>query len=220
MSTNESGGPVPVPAETLSREPARLHRATELAWAWHGTQTRKGRVTSYMGHLLQVQGLVVGAGGGPDAAIAALLHDALEDAESPAERAAREIEIEAEFGRTVLGIVLDLTDTTPEEAGASKGPWRARKERYLAQLRAAGPTSRLVAACDKRQNLGDLVADLRIEGPATLDRFNAGPSEQVWYFRSMETICRPAIPATLASDMATLLDELERIVAPQALAKR
>ena len=99
MSTNESGGPTPVPAETLSSETARFHRATELAWAWHGTQTRKGRVTSYMGHLLQVQGLVVGAGGGPDAAISALLHDALEDAESPAERASREIAIEAEFGQ-------------------------------------------------------------------------------------------------------------------------
>ena len=42
--------------------------------------------------------------------------------------------------------------------------------------------------CEKPENLGDLVADLRIEGPATLGRFNAGPSEQVWYFRSMETI--------------------------------
>jgi len=167
-----------------------------------------------MSHLLQVQGLVVGAGGGPDAAIAALLHDALEDAESPAERAAREVTIDTEFGRGVLGIVLDLTDTTPNEAGATKGPWRERKERYLDQLRVAGPTSQLVAACDKRQNLGDLVADLRVEGPVTLDRFNAGASEQVWYFRSMETICRPVIPAALASDMATLLDELERIIAP------
>ncbi len=216
MSTRNPAAPTPVPAEALASAPDRLHRATELAWAWHGTQTRKGRITSYMGHLLQVQGLVVGAGGGPEAAIAALLHDSLEDAGSPAERAERELALEREFGQAVLRIVLDLTDTTPDEAGASKGPWRERKERYLKQLRAAGPTSRLVAACDKRQNLGDLVADLRVEGPATLERFNAGADEQVWYFRSMETICRPAIPAALASDMAALLDELERIVAPRA----
>ena len=218
MSTEDARGPVP--AATLSDEPLRLLRATELAWSWHGHQTRKGRVTSYMSHLLQVQGLVIGAGGGPDAAVAALLHDALEDAESPAERAARERAIEGEFGADVLRIVLDLTDTTPDEAGASKGPWRVRKERYLEQLRGAGLTSRLVAACDKRQNLGDLVTDLRVEGPATLERFNAGASEQVWYFRSMETICRPAIPAELASDMGSLLAELEQLVAPQASGNR
>ena len=63
-------------------ERPRLVTATDLAWLWHGQQTRKGRSTSYLSHLLAVEGLVVECGGGPDEAIAALLHDSLEDAPS------------------------------------------------------------------------------------------------------------------------------------------
>jgi len=182
--------------------------ATRLAWRWHGHQTRKGKPTSYMSHLLQVQGLVLDSGGSTEQAIAALLHDALEDAESPADRAHREQQIETRFGAVVLRIVLDCTDTTPDEAGAHKGPWRQRKERYLEQLRAAQATSRLVAACDKRHNLTDLVWDLRHDGLETLERFNAGPEEQVWYFESLIETCRPGVPERLMRELESLLREL------------
>jgi len=193
-----------------------LVEATRLAWLWHGHQTRKGKPTSYMSHLLQVQGLVLDAGGSPEQAIAALLHDALEDAESPADRAGREETIETRFGARVLRIVLDCTDTTPKEAGASKGPWRERKERYLDQLRTAEPESRLVAACDKRHNLADLVQDLRHEGPSTFTRFNAGPDEQVWYFESLLDACGPALPPRLARELDELLTELRGFVSKRA----
>jgi (p)ppGpp synthase/HD superfamily hydrolase len=196
----------PTPAAHLAEDLPRILEATELAWAWHGHQTRKGRPTSYMSHLLQVKGLVIQAGGGPDAVIAALLHDGLEDAPEPAERVRREATIAERFGPAVLRIVLDCTDTTPAEAGERKGPWRERKERYIAQLSEAAPESRLVAACDKRQNLGDLVSDLRHEGPATLERFNAGAEEQLWYFESLAEVFRPAIPAVLAVELEALID--------------
>jgi (p)ppGpp synthase/HD superfamily hydrolase len=186
--------------------------ATRLAWHWHGHHTRKGKPTSYMSHLLQVQGLVLDCGGDADQAIAALLHDSLEDAESPADRADRESRIEKSFGRSVLQIVLDCTDTTPDEAGSSKGPWRERKERYLEQLRAAQPASHLVAACDKRHNLADLVWDLHHEGPQTFDRFNAGPMEQIWYFESLIQACRPGMPDRLERELESLLEELRRSV--------
>lgn len=189
-----------------------LVEATRLAWRWHGHQTRKGKPTSYMSHLLQVQGLVLDAGGSPEQAIAALLHDALEDAESPADRAGREQEIETRFGAAVLRIVLDCTDTTRAEAGAHKGPWRERKQRYLEQLRSAHPTSHLVAACDKRHNLADLVEDLRHEGLETFERFNAGPEEQVWYFESLIETCRPGLTERLAGELELLLRELRRHV--------
>jgi (p)ppGpp synthase/HD superfamily hydrolase len=164
-----------------------------------------------MSHLSQVQGLVIDAGGGPVEAIAALLHDALEDAPSPGERSVRERTIYDRFGQPVLEIVLDLTDTRPEEAADSKGPWRERKERYLTQLRGAARPSLLVAACDKRQNLGELVSDLRHEGLATLDRFNAGAPEQLWYFGALSEICRPAIPGRLARELDDLVVALEEL---------
>lgn len=183
-----------------------LSLATDLAWRWHGHQTRRGKTAPYMSHLLQVQGLVLEHGGSRDQAIAALLHDSLEDAETPAERREREGEIDTQFGSAVLGIVLDCTDTTRDEAGATKGPWRERKERYVAHLAQAAEPSLLVAACDKRHNLGDLVGDLRLEGIETLERFNAGPTEQMWYFESLEAIFRTQVPERLARDLSDLVE--------------
>lgn len=206
-----SGRPTTTPAAALAADAERQAEATALAWRWHGHQTRKGRPTSYMSHLLRVQGLVIEAGGDPDEAIAALLHDGLEDAPDPAARAGRERLIAERFGAAVLRIVLDCTDTLPGEAEATKGPWRERKERYLDQLRGADPASLRVAACDKRQNLGDLVSDLRQEGPATLERFNAGPDDQLWYFTNLAEICRPALPARLARELADLVEEFRAL---------
>lgn len=185
-----------------------LVAATDLAWAWHGAETRKGRTTSYLSHLLAVQGLVVECGGGPDEAIAALLHDALEDAPSRAERGERERLVRARFGEPVLRIVLDATDTLPDESGHDKRPWRERKDRFLANLARAGRASRLVVACDKRHNLGDLVWDLHHEGPPTFARFNAGPADQLWYFESVVRLCADAIPPRLALELDRLLVDL------------
>lgn len=199
----------------LSARPELL-AATELAWAWHGPLTRKGRATSYLSHLLAVQGLVIECGGGPDEAIAALLHDALEDAPSRQERGDRERTIRERFGESVLRIVLDCTDTLPDETGADKRPWRERKDRFLANLAQAGRASQLVAACDKRHNLGDLVWDLHHEGPPTFARFNAGPAEQLWYFESVVRICREAIPPRLALELDRLLAELQSLCPPTA----
>ncbi len=187
----------------------RLVAATELAWAWHGHLTRKGRSTSYLSHLLAVQGLVIESGGGPDEAIAALLHDALEDVERLGERREREGVIRERLGEAVLRIVLDCTDTLPDETGADKRPWHGRKERFLAALARAGRPSRLVVACDKRHNLGDLVWDLHHEGPPTFARFNAGPADQLWYFESVTRICGDAIPPRLALEFERLLADLK-----------
>jgi len=210
-TTPDAKGEAGSAAALIEAQP-QLLEATRLAWLWHGQQTRKGKPTCYMSHLLQVQGLVLDCGGGPDEAIAALLHDSLEDAENSADRAEREALIGTRFGTRVLRIVLDCTDTTPAEAGQSKGPWRERKERYLEQLRGALPASLLVAGCDKRHNLGELIFDLRYEGRDTLSRFNAGPRDQLWYYQSVIAVCRPAVPPRLAMELDQLVDELASFV--------
>ena len=190
----------------------RLVRAKAYAAEWHATQTRKGKATPYLSHLLIVEGLVIEYGGDPDQAIAALLHDALEDAPTPSDRATRAARIEQEFGLDVVRMILDCTDTTTAEAGDQKGPWRERKERYVAQLQRAHARSLLVAACDKRHNLGDLIADLKAEGTATFERFNAGPYAQLWYFESLLSLFRGRIPSRLDRDLGDLLAELRLFV--------
>jgi len=207
-----------IPARELAESEAKLIEATRLAWHWHGHQTRKGKTTSYLGHLTQVQGLVIEHGGNATQAIAALLHDALEDAESPAERAERERTIESTFEPGVLRIVLDCTDTTSEEAGENKSPWRIRKNRYVAQLEAASTESVLVAACDKRHNLGDLISDLHHEGIETFMRFNAGPDEQLWYFETLAGLFLPRVPKRLGRELTSLLETLRVFVGPREVA--
>ena len=201
----------PAPAERLATDRDRIVAATSLAWSWHGEETRKGRVTSYMSHLTQVHGLVIQAGGGPDEAIAALLHDGLEDAPSPAARAEREASIEQRFGPDVLRIVLDCTDTRPDEAASTKRPWHERKRRYLDQLREAETDSLRVAACDKLHNLGELVADLRHEGPATLERFNAGAADQLWYFGALLELFRGRLSPRLVQDLEDRVAEFRAL---------
>ena len=67
-------------------------------------------------------------GGHEDRAIAALLHDAIEDAgQSHASIAER-------FGVDVADIVRDCTDTSPEAQPGEKEPWLLRKTRYLDSL--------------------------------------------------------------------------------------
>jgi (p)ppGpp synthase/HD superfamily hydrolase len=195
-----------------AEDQGRLLKATERALAWHADQDRKGTSIPYYSHLTQVQGLVFEHGGDVDHAIAALLHDSLEDADSSDERAERERGIEDAFGRAVLDIVLDCTDTDPGDSVGDKAPWRQRKTRYTDHLAGVGRASLLVAACDKRHNLHCLVWDIRDQGLTYLDRFNAGVEEQIWYFRSLLDVFEPRIPRRLAMELRALVEEFEALV--------
>jgi (p)ppGpp synthase/HD superfamily hydrolase len=190
----------------------KLTRANQLALAWHADQQRRDSPIPYISHLAQVSGLVLEHGGDVDQAIAGLLHDALEDADSPSERAGREQTIVDEFGDDVLHMVADCTDTEVDEAISSKAPWLVRKERHLAHLAEVGERSLLVAACDKRHNLHSLVWDVRTQGHGYLDRFNAAPDQQVWYFTEILRALRGKIPRRLMGELEALLAELEALV--------
>src|SRR5690606_82249 len=93
----------------------RFDDGLHLAHEWHRTQVRKGKTTPYVAHLLGVCSLVLEDGGDEDEAIGALLHDAIEDAETVEEARRRAETIRERFGERVLRIVLGLTDGDPEE---------------------------------------------------------------------------------------------------------
>src|SRR5258708_40177591 len=57
----------------------RLQRAFRYAAEKHAGQTRKQTAVPYLSHLMAVASLVLEAGGDEDMAIAALLHDVVED---------------------------------------------------------------------------------------------------------------------------------------------
>ena len=194
------------------RARAGLTEAVSLAAKWHGTQLRKGTPIPYLSHLLQVAGLVLEHGGSVAAAIAGLLHDSLEDAESPEERAEREATIQRVFGPSVLDIVLACTDTGADEAAGAKRAWRPRKEAYLQSLQAKTGPSVLVAACDKRHNLGALVNDVRAHGRGYLDSFNAGADEQLWFFEQFIEASRGKGWPRLDHQLDQLLTEFRELL--------
>ena len=116
----------PVDACVLSeRFSSAAHFASEL----HSEQCRKGTPIPYVSHLMSVAALVLEDGGSEDEAIAGLLHDAIEDQAHGDPDGLRKT-ISDRFGQHVLDIVEALTDSDTRE----KGPWRPRKEAYIAQL--------------------------------------------------------------------------------------
>jgi (p)ppGpp synthase/HD superfamily hydrolase len=192
----------------------RLSQATRLALEWHADQMRKGSEIPYASHLLQVAGLVLEHGGDVEQAIAGLFHDALEDADSRDERKARQDRLRREYGASIEKIVLDCTDTEEHETADAKAPWKERKTRYLAHLRYCDEGSLLVAACDKRHNLGALVADVRSHGLATLDRFHGEKEDQIWYFEAVLQAVGGRIPRLLEDELRTLLESFRAQLAP------
>lgn len=189
------------------REPLLTERyaeALQLAWRLHARQVRKGTAIPYVSHLIAVSGIALEHGADEDEAIAALLHDAVEDAGGlPTLSMIRE-----RFGATVADIVEGCTDAYVEP----KPPWRARKEAYLAHLDHATASVRLVSASDKLHNARTILADLRVHGPALWVRFTAGRDGSLWYYRAL-------VLAFEAHGRTALVDELDRTVgAIEALA--
>ncbi len=190
----------------------RLEHGTALALEWHATQRRKGSGSPYVSHLFQVSGLVLQHGGDTDQAVAALLHDALEDAPTAEARRHREQTIRDRFGETVLAIILDCTDTRPEESIEQKTPWLERKTRYLTHLSSVDERSALVAACDKLHNLGSMVRDIRSQGSGFMKNFRGTPKEQVWFFEAVVDHLRGRVPRQLVDEIDDRLQELRDLL--------
>lgn len=188
----------------------RFARALNLAVEWHGAQTRKGVTIPYMSHLMTVSSIVMEHGGKEDEAIAALFHDAIEDAPDALEADKRETLMREEFGSTVAEIVLGCTDGRPNDGGA-KVPWKERKEAYLGAMRHKPTSTLLVAGSDKLHNLTCTVRDMRREGPGTLSRFGSSASDLAWYYGEIgQTLTERGIP--MASEYNVLLAEFKEML--------
>ena len=186
----------------------RFEDALVFATRLHAAQTRKESGTPYIAHLLAVAALVLEYGGDEDLAIAALLHDAVEDQGGAPTREA----IRARFGDRVTAIVDGCTDADTQP----KPPWRARKEAYLAHLPQAAPEVRLVSAADKLHNARSILADYRQVGDDLWARFRGGQAGTLWYYRALVTAYRQAGSNPLVEELDRTVSELERLVAAGA----
>jgi (p)ppGpp synthase/HD superfamily hydrolase len=180
----------------------RYREALTFAFDLHREQARKGSGVPYVAHLLGVSSLALEHGADEDEAIAALLHDAVEDqGGAPVLEAIRQ-----RFGARVADIVAGLSDSM----GEPKPPWRERKERYLAHLATASASVRLVSSCDKLYNARSILDDAKRLGPSVWDRFTGGRDGSLWYYRALADFFA-ATGSPVASELLRVVAELERL---------
>jgi (p)ppGpp synthase/HD superfamily hydrolase len=143
----------------------------------HGGKLRKKTRIPYIAHILGVTAIALEYGANETEAIAALLHDAVEDCGG----AKRLRDIERKFGKKIARIVEGCTDTdqTP------KPPWLQRKKAYVDHVRHASMPTKMVSASDKLHNLRAILMDYRQEGEKLWSRFNGGKQGALWYYRAL-----------------------------------
>ena len=193
----------------------RFGEAVEFASERHGDQLRKGTTIPYLAHLLAVASLAIEdavADNGlrpslEEIAVAALLHDLIEDTGTTA------AEIESYFGPEVARIVVACSD---RESGQTEA-WDVRKARYLAHLEEVDDAVLCVSLADKRHNARCIADDLRVAGTTGKvqqfwERFNAGPEQQADQYRALADVFVRRRPGAAADDLLATVDELAALM--------
>jgi GTP pyrophosphokinase len=187
----------------------RFIQALEFATSAHEGQARKGSDIPYVAHLLGVTAIVLEHGGDEDQAIAALLHDAIEDQGGDSMRQ----QIRERFGGRVTTMVDDCTDADVQP----KPPWKERKLAYVAHISEAHADSLLVSMADKLHNSTAILRDFQRIGPTVFERFSTGPEDTLWYYRSLvDAFDERGLEGearALLEELRGVVGELERTVA-------
>ncbi len=196
----------------------KFEEAFQLAFELHqtrGKQGRKGKDTPYVSHLMAVAALVLEFDGTEEEAIAALLHDAVEDQGGPETLQL----IEERFGAKVAKIVSDCSDSE----GEPKPAWRERKIRYIEHLPHVSPSSRIVSLADKIHNAATILRDVRHHGSRTFERFSGKRDGTLWYYDALARTFMQK-PDEMANELNRIVEELyaaaeakrpERLVFPE-----
>ncbi len=182
----------------------KIAQALALAVQAHDGQTRKETAIPYIAHPMGVASIALEHGADEELAMAALLHDAVED--GGAEYAER---IRSLFGDRVADIVAGCTDGVPDENGI-KSAWPERKRAYLEHLKSASSDVLLVSGSDKLHNARAIVEDLLNLGLRVFDRFSASKQQTLWYYESLAAIFESRA-APMAKALRATVESMQRL---------
>ena len=182
---------------------SKFEQALVYSTVVHAAQSRKGTAIPYIAHLLAVTSIVLEHGGTETEAIAALLHDAVEDAGGRG----RLENISARFGNDVAEIVEACSDAETQP----KPPWRERKVAYINRISKKSAAARLVSAADKLHNARAILADYRVLGEDLWVRFAGKKDGTLWYYRSLVTAFRAAGDSPLIQELDRVVTQLEHL---------
>jgi len=187
---------------------SRFRRAFLFAAEKHARQTRKASTIPYLAHLMGVASLVLEAGGDEDLAIAALLHDVVEDCGGEPMLK----EVRRRFGGRVARIVDGCTDAYL----IPKPEWRERKVSYINRLKTEDADTRLVSAADKLNNVRSILSDYRAIGESVWSRFNGKRDGTLWYYRTLRDEFLRSKLNRVTRDFDLAVKELESLAAGKA----
>jgi (p)ppGpp synthase/HD superfamily hydrolase len=165
---------------------------------WHASQVRKGSEVPYFTHPMSVAALVLEDGGSEDEAIAALLHDTIEDCGGEVIRQ----KILALFGERILTLV----DGCSEKIAVPKPPWRERKQEYLDRLRSSTPEVIRISLADKLHNCRSIDRDWQQEGDLVWEKFTAGKEGTLWYYRSLAAVFHDRTDSWMVDELSKLVE--------------
>ena len=185
----------------------RFRSAFTFAARKHDGQKKKATHVPYIAHLMGVSALVLEAGGDEDLAIAALLHDVVEDCGGrPTLR-----KVKSCFGKRVAHVVEGCTDSFV----MPKPPWHERKLKYIRHLRSADSDIRLVSAADKLYNARAILMDYKQCGESVWQRFNGGRDGTLWYYRALAEEFSRKKSNILVNELKHTVKELETLAVRQ-----
>ena len=185
-----------------SRYEAALVMATQL----HASQKRKGTSIPYVSHLLAVSSLVLEHGGNENQAIAALLHDAVEDQGGLSTLD----KIRDDFGDVVADIVDHCTDAYEDP----KPEWRIRKEEFVASIAEKPLDAALVSCADKLHNARAILNDLRSLGDELWGRFTGGKEGTLWYYQALADAFDDTLGNSLSEELKRTVTEIKDLTMP------
>ncbi|MEH1788517.1 HD domain-containing protein [Nostoc sp.] len=180
----------------------RFEEALVYATKLHAQQVRRISGVPYVSHLLSVTALVIEDGGSEDEAIAALLHDAIEDQGG---KRTGEI-IRQKFGDKVA----DIVESCTESDAVPPPPWKERKQKYLENISQSSPEVLRVALADKVHNARSNLTEWDLYGD------KAGNQEQrqrtLWFYHSVIAVAQTLTDSRLVEELRRIVKQLEAFV--------
>lgn len=194
----------------------RFKEAFDFAYEKHRKQLRKGSGVPYITHLMSVSALVMEHGGGEDEAIAALLHDSVEDVGVSVE------EIKVRFGERVADIVAACTKPKIDwRTIPSEKIWETMKEshlRYFEHLKSSFDSVRLVSAADKLHNARHILMDL-LGGRDIFAKMKGGVHGTLWYYDQLGEIFVNHGPVALGKEIKVTTERIRKAITEWDMSK-
>lgn len=169
--------------------------AIQFAARAHTGQYRKGTRVPYLIHPLSVARILIEVGCPEPLAVAAILHDTVED--TPATHA----DIRSRFGEEVSRLVAAVSE--PDKAET----WDRRKQHTLETLETAPAEVLLLACADKLDNIRSIRLDLARMGDAIWSKFRGPRERQRWYYESLSRLFTTRMTVDPGRALATALAE-------------